>query len=97
MPAYDAAEYRPPVPVALVSVHSTKNELAASNVPMLIDTGADVSLLPRHVIAALLLCEKDICSRNEQTTLEELPAIVPGCSAPPLDCKMRFCSEAAGG
>jgi hypothetical protein len=51
MPAYDATNFRPPAPVALVTLRSPANGTIVSNVPMLLDTGADVSLVPRRAIS----------------------------------------------
>jgi hypothetical protein len=50
MPAYDL-NFRPPAPVALVTLHVPSSGTTIANVPMLLDTGADVSLVPRAVIA----------------------------------------------
>lgn len=46
MQAYDAERFDPPAPLALVTVTSQHHGII-HNVPMLLDTGADVSLLPR--------------------------------------------------
>ena len=53
MPAYDAARFDPPAPVALVTVKSEPPGVEIRDVPMLLDTGADVSLLPRGPFASL--------------------------------------------
>ena len=53
MHPYDAARFDPPAPVALVTVKSAQLGLAIDDVPMLLDTGADVSLLPRSHVATL--------------------------------------------
>jgi hypothetical protein len=47
MPAYDAVQFDPPAPLALVTVKSEQLGIVIRDVPMLLDTGADVSLLPR--------------------------------------------------
>ena len=47
MQAYDGARFDPPVPLALVVVTSEHSGVVIRHVPMLLDTGADVSLLPR--------------------------------------------------
>jgi hypothetical protein len=44
MPAYDAARFDPPAPVALVIVRSKELGIDIRDVPLLLDTGADVSL-----------------------------------------------------
>lgn len=53
MPLYDTTRYSPPAPVALVSLRPTSGGRTISNVPMLIDTGADVTLVPRASVAQL--------------------------------------------
>ena len=54
MPAYDTTSFDPPAPVAHVTVRSPVSGESVANVTMLIDTGADVSLLPRPPIAELI-------------------------------------------
>ena len=53
MPEYDAARFEPPAPLALVDVISELAGIAIHDVPMLLDTGADVTLLPKsHVVSS---------------------------------------------
>jgi hypothetical protein len=47
MTPYDGVRFDPPAPVALVTVTSEPLGVEVHGVPMLLDTGADVSLLPR--------------------------------------------------
>ena len=54
MPAYDAVRFDPPAPLALVIVKSEQLGIVIRDVPMLLDTGADVSLIPRSQVATLL-------------------------------------------
>src|SRR5581483_10224117 len=54
MQAYDHARFDPPAPLALVTVKSDELGVFIADVPMLIDTGADVSLLPRSQVAGLV-------------------------------------------
>ena len=54
MQAYDAARFDPPAPLALVTVKSEQLGIAIQDVPMLLDTGADVSLLPAAQVARLV-------------------------------------------
>jgi hypothetical protein len=54
MPAYDSMAFRPPAPVASVTVRSPVTGRTVSDVPLLLDSGADVSFLPRGPIASLL-------------------------------------------
>jgi hypothetical protein len=51
MQAYDAARFDPPAPLAHVTVKSEQLGIVIHDVPMLLDTGADVSLLPRSHVA----------------------------------------------
>jgi hypothetical protein len=53
MPAYDSNFFRPPAPVALVTVRSWSLGEEATNVPMILDSGADISLVPRSAIVGL--------------------------------------------
>jgi len=46
MPKYDAEKFDPPAPVAYVSLRDPATGASLSDVPMLIDTGADITLLP---------------------------------------------------
>jgi hypothetical protein len=54
MPSYDAIGFQPPAPVAQVTVRASATGAAVANVPLLIDSGADVSLLPRELLTELL-------------------------------------------
>ena len=53
MPAYEGSRFAPPVPVASVVVRHPDGESSVSDVPMLIDSGADVTLIPKSAIEAL--------------------------------------------
>src|SRR4051812_24079666 len=55
MQVYDSARFDPPAPLALVTVNSEELGIVFQDVPMLLDTGADVSLLPRSLVAPLVL------------------------------------------
>jgi hypothetical protein len=54
MPAYDATLFDPPAPVAMVTVRSPTTGVSVDNVAMLIDTGADVTILPRAPVERLV-------------------------------------------
>jgi hypothetical protein len=54
MQAYDTARFDPAAPIALVAITSHQPKLIINDVPMLLDTGADVSLLPRSLVASLV-------------------------------------------
>lgn len=53
MPTYDAVGYNPPAPIALVVLRHPDTGRRVSDVPMLIDTGADATLLPRDAVMQL--------------------------------------------
>jgi predicted aspartyl protease len=53
MPEYDADNFDPPAPVAYVTLNDLETGMSVFDVPMLIDTGADVTLLPRTYVEQL--------------------------------------------
>ena len=53
MPAYDANKFNPPAPLATIVLSDQKSGTALPNVLMLIDTGADVTLVPQVAINQL--------------------------------------------
>ena len=55
MPAYDSDLFHPPAPVALVGLRDPGSGNTVNDVPMLIDTGSDISLVPRTSIDELEL------------------------------------------
>ncbi len=55
MTIYNSEHFQPPAPLAKISVRNFKNKSRVSEVPMLLDTGADVSLIPTKFIQSLNL------------------------------------------
>ena len=53
MPSFDAASYSPPAAVATVSLRRSGKDDSLRDVALLIDTGADMTLLPRWALARL--------------------------------------------
>lgn len=53
MPKYDAENFEPPAPVAFVTLRNPATGVSLSDVPMLLDTGADVTLLPSRYVEDL--------------------------------------------
>ena len=53
MPKYNEADFDPPAPVAYVTLRHPATGVYVSDVPMLIDTGADVTLLPVSYLSEL--------------------------------------------
>lgn len=50
---YDAARFDPPAPLALVTLRNRSNGATWAEVPMLLDSGADATLVPQAVVANL--------------------------------------------
>jgi len=53
MPTYDATAFVPPAPVAQVTVRNPETGVTRSDIPMLLDSGADVTLVPQAIIDEL--------------------------------------------
>jgi hypothetical protein len=53
MPAYDDSRFAPPAPVARVGLRHPDRGEGIADVPMLIDSGADVTLLSKSAVASL--------------------------------------------
>ena len=58
MADYDGQHFDPPAPVAMVSLGTVDRVRHVANVRMLIDTGADITLIPRSCAEQLGLLEK---------------------------------------
>lgn len=50
---YDGEHFQPPAPIARVTLRHPDTNVAADGVPMRIDTGANVTLLPQTVVQQL--------------------------------------------
>ncbi len=53
MPSYDTEHFNPPAPVAHLILRNSETHLQVSDVPMLLDSGADVTLIPEFILAQL--------------------------------------------
>jgi hypothetical protein len=53
MPSYDAAHFDPPAPVARVTLRNPQSGAAVSDMLLLLDTGSDITLLPRTAVEPL--------------------------------------------
>ncbi len=53
MPSYDASRFDPPAPVAEVTLRYRESGATVQNVTLLVDSGADVTLLPQSTIDRL--------------------------------------------
>ena len=89
MHPYDAVRFDPPAPLALVTVKSERLGIEIQDVPMLLDTGADVSLLPRSHVAALVLRDA------KQYELEAFDGTKS--TAPAVTAELRFLGKSFRG
>ncbi len=53
MPAYDSERFDPPAPVAWVTLRNPANNAVLPDVPMLLDTGSDITLIPQAAASQL--------------------------------------------
>jgi hypothetical protein len=53
MPAYDASQFNPPAPLAQVTLRNPERNTELAGVAMLVDSGADVTLVPRSAVQML--------------------------------------------
>jgi len=53
MTQYNATDFDPPAPVAYVTLRNPLNSIKWLEVPMLLDTGADITLVPQQVVEKL--------------------------------------------
>jgi hypothetical protein len=53
MPAYDTTDFNPPAPLARVTLSNPSTGATVANVVLLVDSGADVTLLPRQAVEGL--------------------------------------------
>ena len=53
MPTYDASLFNPPAPLARVTLRNQENGNTVLDVPLLLDTGADVTLIPQSAVNQL--------------------------------------------
>ena len=79
MPEYDAARYNPPAPVAHVTLRNPQTSVEIADQSLLIDTGADATLIPQVALAPLGLQPKmagdcpDFAESSEQNGTVPFP------------------------
>lgn len=76
MATYDAAWFAPPAPLALVRLRNPETGAEVIEVPMLLDTGADVSLVP-HAQATRLGLQSDPARRYELVGFDDTVSTAP--------------------
>ncbi len=54
MPAYDSGLFDPPAPVALAVVRNPGTGETSDDIPAILDTGADVTLIPRTAVVSFV-------------------------------------------
>lgn len=87
MPRYDTAEFEPPAPLAQVTLRNPDTGTISSDVPMLLDTGADVSLIPHTSLVTLGLTAS-------QDRLYQLISFDGSISyAPVVQIELLFCNR----
>ncbi len=58
MPGYDGERFDPPAPIARVTLRGS-DRTSVTDVPMLLDSGADVTMVPRAAADQLALGDSD--------------------------------------
>jgi Aspartyl protease len=53
MPKYDTVQFSPPAPIGAIELRNPATGGVQANVPMLLDNGADVTLIPRKYVSQL--------------------------------------------
>ena len=53
MPAYDSSSFTPPAPVDRVMLRNPDTGVSLEDIPMLLDSGADVTLIPQNALLPL--------------------------------------------
>ncbi|HUO09152.1 MAG TPA: retropepsin-like aspartic protease [Phycisphaerae bacterium] len=53
MPSYDASHYHPPAPVAQVTLRDITSGTLLPNIFLLVDTGANITLIPKNAAERL--------------------------------------------
>jgi hypothetical protein len=89
MPAYEGELFSPPAPVARISLRNPKSGKVVQGVPMLIDSGADVTLVPGSVLAELDI-EQVSGKQYELLGFDGRPAMVPVANLELLFCRRTF-------
>ena len=53
MPTYDATHFNPPAPLAQETLRNPSTGVTVADVALLVDSGADATLLPRRAVEEL--------------------------------------------
>jgi predicted aspartyl protease len=88
MPDYDSTLFSPPAPVALVTFRNPESGMMKVGVTMLLDTGADVTVLPQEVADELGLSYS--ASSYEVTGFEDRSSLARAVRAEMLFLGLTF-------
>ena len=91
MATYNAQQFSPPAPLATVTLRTEDRQKSLSDVAMLIDSGADVSLIPESAIGRLGL-EADEQRRYELMAFDGSKSV-----AGAVQCEVVFLGRAYRG
>jgi predicted aspartyl protease len=90
MPTYDDRHFSPPAPVVIATVRNAATGARVPDVQLLIDTGADVTLLPRTAVDAAAI-------ELLASTYELVGFSGPAISVPAVDAELAFVGHAFRG
>lgn len=79
MPRYNAAHFDPPAPLAQVTLRDVPTGATVTDILLLIDTGADITLLPRTAIERLgvvPLADQQYALRGFDGSISLAPVVV---------------------
>lgn len=65
MHAYNSSDFDPPAPVALVTFADPNTDQQVDDIPMLLDMGADATVVPQSVVDALNASPRNIAYEIE--------------------------------
>jgi predicted aspartyl protease len=89
MPAYNDVEFDPPAPTAVVALRAEGQRRVLSDVPMLIDSGADMTFLPASAVNQLGLVRR---GDYEVTAFDGSMSVVEA-----VRCELVFLGRVYGG
>lgn len=89
MPTYDSTRFDPPAPLAAVVLRNPDTGATLSGVPMLMDSGADVSLVPQAAVDRLgIAVNSDI--QYELTGFNGVASVAPVAHMELVFCRRTF-------
>ena len=89
MPAYDGERFFPPAPVAFVSVRNPINGAVSPSVRMLMDSGADATMVPQEIVEGLGI-DTSQCRQFEMAGVEGTITLAKAVSLELVFCGRKF-------